>query len=323
VEATLSDANLTLGYLDAGFFLGGKMDLDPAAGAAAIERATGELDLDLMRAAWGIHDIANEDICRAFRMHATERGFDYRLSGMAAFGGGGPVHAARIARKLMVPKVIFPADAGVMSAFGMLAGAMSFEIMRSHRANLAGLDQTSFQAVLAPIEAEASAYLRQAGIAPEDIRLDRRLDMRYAGQGYDIEVALPADLPPDRLLDALPELFASSYKAIFDTTLDQPMEIVSWKVEALGPEPEFHYMTGDGDWSQGTERALKGHRRAFFPRAGGLIDCPVYDRYRLATGAILRGPCLIEERESTVLLDQDDEGRVDAAGNIMTEIAVA
>jgi N-methylhydantoinase A len=134
---------------------------------------------------------------------------------------------------------------------------------------------------------------------------------------------LPADLPPDRLLDALPELFASSYKAIFDTTLDQPMEIVSWKVEALGPEPEFHDMTCDSDGSQGIERALKGHRRAFFPRAGGLIDCPVYDRYRLVTGAILRGPCLIEERESTVLLDQDDEGRVDAAGNIMTEIAVA
>ena len=121
-EATLTDANLALGYLNQDFFLGGSMALAPEEAGAAIRRNVADpLDLDLSRAAWGIHETVNEDVARAFRVHAARRGFDYRSCTMIAFGGSGPIHALRIARKLRIPRVVFPAGAGVMSAFGLLA----------------------------------------------------------------------------------------------------------------------------------------------------------------------------------------------------------
>ncbi|WP_202913408.1 hydantoinase/oxoprolinase family protein [Acuticoccus sediminis] len=320
-DPTLTDANLTLGYLDPDFFLGGQMALDAAAAENAIAARTAPLGLETIRAAWGIHDIANEDISRAFRMHATERGFDYRRSAMVASGGGGPIHAARIARKLKVPQVIFPAGAGVMSAFGMLVGATSFEIVRSYRAIVGAIDTETFTATLREIEAEATAYLIEAGLSPDDITIERRLDMRYAGQGYDIEVAVPGDRAAGDIPAALPDLFATAYRATFDTTLDQPLEIASLKVEAIGPRPELPVSAGNTGVGS-VEGAKKGTRRAYFPAAGGLVDCPVYDRYRIAPGERLAGPCLVEERESTILLDAGDVAVVHPSGSVVATIAV-
>ena len=120
-KPTLTDANLVLGYLDAGFFLGGAMALDRSAAESAVRDGVGKpLGLETLRAAWGIHDIVSEDVARAFRIHASERGFDYRSGSMVAFGGSGPLHALAIARKLKIPRVIFPVGAGVMSALGLL-----------------------------------------------------------------------------------------------------------------------------------------------------------------------------------------------------------
>ena len=138
---TLTDADVVLGYLDPEFFLGGEMRLDADAARAAIEEHVARpAGLDPIRAAWGVHEIANEDVARAFRIHASERGFDYRRSSMVAFGGSGPVHALAVARKLRIPRVIFPIGAGVMSALGLLVSPLGFEVSRSRRILLAGLD---------------------------------------------------------------------------------------------------------------------------------------------------------------------------------------
>ena len=316
---TLTDANLVLGYLDPAFFLGGAMQVDAGLAETALTGRSGMLDLDVFRTAWGIHDIANEDIARAFRMHATERGFDYRRSGMAAFGGGGPLHAARIARKLRVPRIVFPAGAGVMSAYGMLVGAVSFEIMRSHAIRLADLDVATFERILRGIEAEVTAEVGTSGIGKTAIRYDRRVDMRYAGQGYSIEVPLP-DGNSATLIDHLPELFAQTYRGIFGTVLDQPLEISAWKIDAIGPEPDA--LPAPAALSR-AGNALKGTRQAWFPAAGGMVDCPVYDRYLLQPGLRIKGPCLIEERESTVLLDVGDSAELDTRGNLIAAIETA
>ena len=195
--ATLTDANVVLGYLDPGFFLGGEMRLDADAARTAIERHVAEpAGLDPIRAAWGVHEIANEDVARAFRIHASERGFDYRGSSMVAFGGSGPVHALAIARKLRIPRVIFPIGAGVMSALGLLVSPLGFEVSRSRRVYVADLDSGRFEEALAPLIDEASGFLRRAGV--EDPAIVCRLDMRFQGQGYEIEVTLPI---PDRTRD--------------------------------------------------------------------------------------------------------------------------
>ena len=164
-------------------------------------------------------------------------------------------------------------------------------------------------------------YLLAAGLTAGDIRLDRRVDMRYRGQGYELEVPLP-DAPLADIHARLPELFAQRYRDVFHITLDEPLEIVSWKVEAVGPEPVLADVLADAA-EISTVPAAKGTRKAWFPAAGGLIDCPVFDRYALKPGASVRGPALIEEHESTCLLDVDDVGTIDPSYNIRVDIAVA
>jgi N-methylhydantoinase A len=320
-RATLTDANLVLGYLDAGFFLGGSMKLDIAAAERAIATHVAEpLRLEVMRAAWGIHDIISEDVARAFRIHATERGFDYRSGSMVAFGGSGPLHALSIARKLRIPRVVFPVGAGVMSALGLLVSPLAFEMSRSRRVHVADIDKTDFASTFGALETEASAFLQRAGVAKKDIRIQRRLDMRYQGQGHEIEVALPAAKKAAELFPKLGELFGAAYEKAYTLRLDEAAEIVNWKVEAVGPAPSL----GDGYTLTGTVgegTALKGQRRAYDGRAGVLTNWPVYDRYALKPGDRIAGPALIEERESTCVVHSGDQVTVDAHYNLVAELA--
>ena len=318
-RAALTDANVVLGYLDADFFLGGEMKLDAAAARKAIEADVGQpLGVSVERAAWGMHEIINEDVARAFRIHASERGFDYRGASMVAFGGSGPAHAMGVARKLKMSRVIFPAGAGVMSAFGLLVSPLAFELSRSEPCSVATLDGKSFGAGFQTMETEASGLLRQAGVGAAEINLRRRLDMRYQGQGYEVEVALPDDASLADIFARLPELFLETYAATFSTsTLDEPLEIVTWKVEAVGPEAQL----SDGfrlEGVAGSGDALKGSRQAYF--TDGYLDCPVYERALLAPDREVAGPALIEERESTCVIGPGDIVRADARRNLIVEL---
>jgi N-methylhydantoinase A len=318
--ATLTDANLVLGYLDAGFFLGGAMRLDRAAAEAAISAAVAQpLSLALARAAWGMHEIINEDVARAFRIHASERGFDYRSSSMVAFGGSGPVHALAIARKLKIPRVIFPVGAGVMSALGLLVSPLSFEVARSRRIHVADLDAADFAVTLGRLIDEASGFLIRAGAAAKDIRVTLRLDMRYQGQAHDIEVTLPRATDLEALFAELPQLFARTYAETYLVSfLDEPVEIINWKVEATGPAPDFATGYRLGDAPPGTQ-AIKGTRPVYL--GTDYADVPVYDRYALTPGTAITGPAIVEERESTCVIGPDDVARVDQRYNLVAELA--
>ena len=293
------------------------MHLDPDAARGAIERHVAEpTGLDPIRAAWGVHEIANEDVARAFRIHASERGFDYRGSSMVAFGGSGPVHALAIARKLRIPRVVFPIGAGVMSALGLLVSPLGFEVSRSRRVFVADLDPTEFEGVLAPLVDEATGFLRRAGVA--DPALVCRLDMRYQGQGYEIEVTVPAD-GTGGYAGAFPrlgELFRAQYAEIFaETFLDEALEIVSWKVEATGSEAPLAYQGMRG----GALGREKRSRPVWFGDA--FVDCDVLDRYAIDVGATIEGPAVIEERESTCVLGPEDRATVDERLNLVAELA--
>jgi N-methylhydantoinase A len=317
---TLTDANLALGYLDAGFFLGGAMALDRAAAEAAIrDGAARPLGLDTLRTAWGIHDIVSEDVARAFRMHASERGFDYRSGSMVAFGGSGPLHALGIARKLKIPRVVFPLGAGVMSALGLLISPLAFEMARSRRIHIADIDSADFAATFGALEAQAKSYLLSAGLAASDIRLTRRLDMRYQGQGHEIEVTLPHAANAGQLFAGLAELFDRTYEAAYTLRLNEPAEIVNWKVEAAGPAPNLGTGYSLSDPARAA-RALKGHRLAYDAGAGRMTEWGVYDRYALAPGAKVVGPALIEERESTCVIGAGQAATVDARYNLVADV---
>ena len=318
-QATLSDANLVLGYLDPDYFLGGEMRLDRSRAEEAIaERVAKPLGLGLERAAFGVHDMASEDVARAFRIHASERGFDYRASSMVAFGGSGPVHATRVARKLGIPRVIFPVAAGVMSAIGLLASPLAFEVALTRERFVDDLDDAHFAATFAEVERDAKAPLLAAGLHPSGITVARRLDMHYHGQGHEIEVALPE---PAFGVDGLANLFRRRYEDLYAfAPLDAPLVVNTWKVEARAPDPGIgaHYSMG-GRWD-GAAAAPKGARRAWFPDLGGWVATPVYDRYALAAGNAVEGPALIEERESTVVVGPGDRVEVDANGNLVADL---
>lgn len=319
-KPTLTDANLMLGYLDAGFFLGGAMALDRAAAEAAIQdKVAKPLGLETLRAAWGIHDIVSEDVARAFRIHASERGFDYRSGSMVAFGGSGPLHALAIARKLKIPRVVFPVGAGVMSALGLLISPLAFEMARSRRIHVADIDAADFAATFRALEEEATFFLLKAGVPVDQIKLKRRLDMRYQGQGHEIEVTLPDGRDPAALFADLGEQFDRAYEAAYTLRLDEPAEIINWKVEAAGPAPDL----GTGySLSGSTNKAepRKGARLAYDHEADRMTEWPVYDRYALVPGATVKGPALIEERESTCVIGPGQAAQVDAHFNLVADL---
>ena len=320
-RAAVTDADLTLGYLDPGFFAGGTLSLDAQASSRAIAGVVGtRLSLDPVAGAWGIHEVANEDIARAFRIHASERGVDFRGCAMVAFGGAGPLHAVRVAAKLRIPTVILPLGAGVFSAFGLLASPLCFDAMRTLRVALADLDPSQLDAGFEPLVAEATGFLREAGVEQGQIRIVRRLDMRYAGQGFEVEVTLPDSADATACVTLLPELFVRAYEQVFSLSLiDEPIELVNWKVEALGPLPVMEMRHGL-DEEAVSEGPLKARRAAYFPDGGGFVDCPVYDRYRLQPGSVIEGPALVEERESTCVIGPGQTGRIDSFHNLVVTV---
>ncbi len=317
-EPTLTDANLVLGYLDGKSFLGGRMALDPAAAKAAISARIGTpLGIDTVRAAWGIHEVINEDVAKAFRVHASERGVDYRRCSMIVFGGSGPIHGSRIARKLRVPQVVCPSGAGVMSAFGLLSSPVGFERVQSLRVALADLTQARFTEIVGRLVDLIRAEL----VDETQMQTHVRLDMRYVGQGYEVEVLVPAG-DPAASFTRLGALFSTTYAAVFGQSFaDKPVEIVAWKVEIHGPVPG-----GDSPYrlrsdSRSDTAALSGRRPAYFGEDGssdgGFFDCAVYNRYALAAGDAIDGPALIEEAESTCVLAPGDRAVVDPQLNLI------
>jgi N-methylhydantoinase A len=317
---TLTDANLLLGYLDSSSFLGGRMELDREAALRAItQQLATPLNVTPEEAAWGVHEVINEDVAKAFRVHASERGVDYRRCSMVVFGGSGPIHGSRIARKLRIPRVVCPAGAGVMSAFGLLASPIGFEQVRSLRVELASLTAERFTKIVTTLLEDVKANVREAGVAETDCRVQLKVDMRYVGQGYEVEVAL-SGTDARGALAAMPSAFAREYAAVFGTSFaDWPVEVVAWKVEVTGPLP------GEGSTYrlQGPTQvgeALRGRRQAYFPEAGGSIECPVYARPALGPHDRIDGPALVEEAESTCVLVPGDRAHVDVHRNLVIEI---
>ena len=316
-EPTVTDADLLLGYLDPDFFLGGRMRLDYRAAEKAMRKISDALGVDPLKAAWGVHQVVDENMANAARVHAVERGKDPRKYLLLAFGGAGPVHAHRVARALGVPGFVAPLGAGTASAFGFLCAPLSFDLARSLYGRLDELDWDAANAALAEMEEEGRELLRASGVADEDVLVRRLGEMRYVGQGHEVGVKLPeGTLGPDDV-GGISAGYRKEYRRLYGREgPDVPLEAITWRVEVSAPRPEILQEEWGGD-PRALDEAQKGKREIYLPEKDGFAAVPVYDRYRLDPGAAFDGPAVVEERESTVIVGPDSRAEVDGSRNLI------
>ena len=320
---TVTDADLYLGYLDPGYFLGGAMPLDRARAARAIDEAIASpLGISTMRAAWGIHEVVNENMARAAKVHCLERGKDPRDYTLVAFGGAGPVHAFRVAAALRIRRALFPAGAGVMSALGFLVAPPAMELLRAYIVPLAAADLDVVNRLYREMEAEGRALLKTAGVPAAETTVRREAAVRYAGQSYDLLVPVPGGTLGRTDLARVHARFVRQYRARYHRlNPNVPSEAVNWRVVVAGPRPRIRLRhPRDG---RDAKRARKGAREVYLPEAGGFVRCPVYDRYGLENGARLAGPAIVEERESTAVIGPGGVVEVDAYNNLRVTVPAA
>jgi N-methylhydantoinase A len=318
-EPTVTDADLLLGYLDPQFFLGGRLRLDRDAAERAVASKVAEpLGMSAVRAAWGIHQLVNEGMASAARVHAIERGKDPRSLPLFAFGGAGPGHGFGVARVLHSPRLIVPFGAGVTSAFGFLTAPLAFDFVRSFLAQLDSVEWRHVNAILDEMTTQGDAILARSGIAQTERHFTRQADVRYVGQGHEIRIDLPeGELGPESL-PGIRETFETVYRSLFGRTgPDVPLEAVSWRLIASGPRPSVRLSVPP---AAAASSALKGQRLVYFPDWEEHRPVAVYDRYVLAPGTELDGPAIVEERESTTVVGPAARITIDAARNLLVTL---
>ena len=314
--AAVTDADVVLGLLDPDAFLGGDMPLDAAAASAATAGPAEGLGLSVMDTAAGIHEVVDQNMAAAARMHGVEQGVDLRGVTVLAFGGAGPVHACGVADLLESDTVIFPVNASVLSAFGTLVSPVRIDLARSMPRLLDGVDVTERDGLLDELRGEGRRVLSAAGVPPGDVRFRYGLDARYSGQGNEITVwvgtgeAWPASEADVR------SAFESEYRRIYGLTIpDVAIEAVTWRLSAYAEKVQVRPDTG----ATGAEGAAEpvSRRQVVFARGSDAVDVPVYRRQDLGAGATFAGPAIVEERETTTVIRPGWQAEVASDGSLV------
>ena len=317
IEPTITDADLVLGYLDPDYFLGGAMKLDRKGALAGIEKSVANpLGLSGQEAAWGIHQVVNENMASAARIHITEKGGDIADTTVVAFGGAGPVHADGVARILGARRLLFPRGAGVLSALGFLVAPVSFEVSKSVVRHLADIDADELKALFSALDKEAAGVVGDA-LPGGLIETHRMLDLCYSGQGS----ALRVPYRGSESLDGIERTFRDSYEARYGyaySDLKVQMRTLRVTASAHHDIPEivipFNGRKGSAD------AALKGERSAYSPRDGEYVPFKVYSVDDFGENATISGPAILEEEATTLVIDSGASAVTDALGFIMVSL---
>ena len=319
-DPCVTDADLLLGYLDENYFLGGEMKLDKEAARKGVEkRISSPLGVSFVQAIWGIHDLINETMAAAAKTHIAEKGGNPKIVTVVAFGGAGPVHAYGLAKKLGAPRLIVPPNAGVGSALGFFTAPRAFDLVRSHKTALNDADFSEIEKIFRQLEREGAKTLKKAG-TKEEIRFERSVDMRFVGQGAETNVPLGEQDFTNTRKEEVRKRFDEMYQKLYGRTYrDSAVEFINFKVRASLPERLLKFPKSKKK-GRGLDAAIKGRRHAYSAAAGGFIPFTVYDRYKLFPGAAFKGPAIIEEKESTLIVGEDGSVTVDPYGFLWVEI---
>jgi N-methylhydantoinase A/oxoprolinase/acetone carboxylase beta subunit len=318
-QPTITDANVVLGYISPEWFNGGRMRLDKCAAARGIKRAIADpLGIPMDEAAWGIHLVATANMENALRIVSVERGREPRRYTMMAFGGAGPLHAARLARSLGIPTVIVPYAAGVGSAVGLLQAEPRIDVTVTRVMQLdAKQSGREIASVYNALEVQATRDVERVSRAGKP-QWSRYAQMRYAGQGFEIHVNLPPGPIDDgygqKAIDAFKQAYLRKHRFLDAEGL---VEAVDWTLVATIPLRAAGPTLGR---NPAATEPRRGTRNAYFPEAGGYIDTKVVDRSALACGAGIIGPAIIEDPDCTSLVLPGDVARLSDRGHIIIDI---
>jgi N-methylhydantoinase A len=312
---TVTDADLLLGRIDPAGFSGGRMPLDRAAAEEAMRREVAEpLALAVELAALGVSEIVDENMANAARVHAIESGKDARGRTLVAFGGAAPLHAARMAEKLGLDHVLVPSYAGVGSAVGFLRAPIAYEIVRSSLQRLDEFDAAAANALFAAMRAEAEPIVRR-GAGDQPLTETRSAFMRYRGQGHEIAVPLPTRLYRSEDAAVLRDAFEEAYRRLYSRVIPGvDVEILSWVMLLSAPRPaeaETDLPTPEPHMAQPART-----RPVFDPETGEFIEVAIHERGYLRPGALIPGPAVIVEDETSTVVSRLFDGRVNAFGYI-------
>ena len=301
-NATVTDADLALGYLNPDYFLGGRMVLDRDAAKRALGALGERLKLPAEAVAKGIFNVVNEAMAGAARVHIAEKAQDPRRFTLVATGGAGPVHAVEIARKLRVPRVLFPIAAGTGSCLGFLAAPVRVDRSWSKSTRIDAIEWTELAGVVSGLKADAEAELNTA--VPSDAEVDWQLlvEMRYVGQGANLTVAFPFRAPDAAFHADLTEAFQRKYQENYGGLLPSGTpEAVTWRVVGATRQDVRHFVWPARQDSQRAARP-KTRRVIFRTDTDTFEQVPVYERYAVPAGSRLEGPLILEEEESTIVV---------------------
>jgi N-methylhydantoinase A len=319
-QPTVTDADLLLGYLAADSFLGGTMRLDRERAVAAIARGIGAaLRLSTDEAAHSIFQVVDENMANAAGVYAAEQGVDLRDYTLFAFGGAAPAHAWDVARKLGIRTVAIPFGAGVLSALGCVSSPLAFDFAIGHMRRLDLVDWAHVNGAYAEMERQGRQLLEAAGVM-EGITVERKADMRYLGQRYEVTFPLPVQGPLDPSgISALEDAFYVAYRRQFGREIREvPVEAVNWRLTVAGPRPVVGLRWRGHRANRSTP--LKNHRPVYFADAGRFIECAVYDRYSLEPDAKVEGPAVLEDRESTAVVPPGGCAVVDTFKSLIIQL---
>jgi N-methylhydantoinase A len=302
---TVTDANLLLGRLDAGGFAGGRMPLaTPLAREALDAHIAAPQALDLPWAAAGIVELVEENMANAARVHAIERGKDTARCALIAFGGAAPLHAVSLARRLGMNSVVIPAGAGVGSALGFLKAPIAFESVRSWRRNAHTLNLDELNQLLVRLESQASEIVR-GGARGAALVVRRSVDMRYMGQGHELQVELAAGTVDQSALERLCEAFESRYEIQYGVRVrGVGLECLTWTVSVAAADdvkPAASRFTSEPSPASGSS-VKRAKRWVFVPADGQWVEHDVHVRAQLSSGQSVTGPALVTEAQTTTLI---------------------
>lgn len=316
-EAAVTDANVVLQMLNPEYLLNGQMKIDRAASVRAVERLARPLGLSIEEAALGMLRVVTANMARAIRVVSVKRGYDPRDYALVPFGGAGPLHASRLARELGMRMIVVPEVPGAQSALGLLMTDVRTDFMRTQITPISTAHLDELRAGFAALEQQADAWFAHEGIDTADRGSVRRLELRYAGQNFELAVEVPEGALDAALVERVIEEFHAAHERVYGYRAPEArVEAVTFRLEASGEAARVE-LREDAVAGEDASAAVVGTRETCFDPADGYVPVPVYDRSRLAPGNRISGPAIVEQMDTTTVLLPGDECTVDTLRNLV------